>query len=57
MSYRLKFIKKWLREWLKTQRNSNFCVIVVYNGTVKISEIDDMEIVFFPPYMVNRVVS
>jgi len=29
---------------------------VVYNGTVKIKEIDDLEIVFIPPYMVNRIV-
>lgn len=29
---------------------------VVYNGVVQIKEIDDLEIVFIPPYMVNRVI-
>ncbi|HNW16001.1 MAG TPA: hypothetical protein PKM15_04800, partial [bacterium] len=29
---------------------------VVYNGVVQIKEIDDLEIVFVPPYMVNRII-
>ncbi len=42
-----------MTEFLKThQLKKGF---VVYNGTVQVKKIDDMEIMFIPPYLVNRV--